>query len=137
MEDAEGLLQRYVAAWNDQDGKALAALYDGKAERASPLGPARGRQAIRENAERLWRAAPDSRINITHTAVSGDVLLYEFSEEGTHTGPLATPAGEVIGSGRSFRIEGAGILELSGELIAAERVYFDSARFLAQLGLSR
>jgi hypothetical protein len=43
----------------------------------------------------------------------------------------------VIGSGRSFRIEGAGILELSGELIAAERVYFDSARFLAQLGLSR
>jgi hypothetical protein len=79
MEDAEGLLQRYVAAWNDQDGKALAALYDGKAERASPLGPARGRQAIRENAERLWRAAPDSRINITHTAVSGDVLLYEFS----------------------------------------------------------
>jgi hypothetical protein len=108
MDDGAGVLERYLAAWNDQDGERLAALYHQDAERASPLGTARGGTAIREYAERLWRAAPDSRIEIMHWAASGSVVLYEFTDEGTHTGPLATPSGEVMGSGRRFRIEGAG-----------------------------
>lgn len=49
------MLERYVAAWNDQDGDRLAALYYPNAERASPLGTARGGTAIRAVAERLWR----------------------------------------------------------------------------------
>ena len=65
------------------------------------------------------------------------MVLYEFTDEGTHTGPLATPAGEVMGSGRRFRIEGAGVLELRDGRIASERVYFDAARFLGQLGIGR
>jgi ketosteroid isomerase-like protein len=65
------------------------------------------------------------------------VVLYEFVEEGTHTGPLMTPAGEVMGTGRHFRIDGTGVLELRDGRIASERVYFDPARFLGQLGLGR
>lgn len=130
-----GLLERYLAAWNGQGGEAMAALYDTDAERASPLGNARGSTAIHEYAERLWHAAPDSTIEVTHWAVNGNVLLYEFTDEGTHAGPLATPSGEVIGSGRRFRIEGAGVCELRDGRIAAERVYFDRGSFLRQLGL--
>ncbi len=137
MDEAAGVLQRYLAAWNDQDGERLAALYHQDAERASPLGTARGAQAIQEYAVRLWRAAPDARIEITQWAARGNVVLYEFTDEGRHTGPLATPSGEVRGSGRRFRIEGAGVFELRDGRIAAERVYLDPARFLGQLGLGR
>jgi steroid delta-isomerase-like uncharacterized protein len=136
MDEAARVLQHYVGAWNDQDGEGLAALYHQDAERASPLGTARGSKAIREAAMRLWRAAPDSRIAITHWAASGSIVLYEFTDEGTHTGPLATPSSEVMGSGRQFRIEGAGVLELHEGRIAAERIYLDAGQFLRQLGLS-
>jgi len=137
MDDAASVLQRYLATWNEQDGEGLARLYHPDAERASPLGTACGGEAIREFAMRLWRAAPDSRIEITHWASSGAVVLYEFADEGTHTGPLATPAGEVKGSGRRFRIEGAGVFELREGRIASERVYFDPGRLFGQLGVSR
>lgn len=136
MDESAEVLRRYLAAWNDQDGAVLANLYHQDAERASPLGTARGGPAIRQNAERLWRAAPDSHIAITNSAVCGNVVLYEFTDEGTHTGPLATPAGEVVGSGRHFRIEGAGVIELRDGRIAAERVYLDPGRLLSQIGLA-
>jgi steroid delta-isomerase-like uncharacterized protein len=135
MDEATRVLQHYLAAWNAQDGEGLTALYHQDAERASPLGTARGGPAIREAAARFWRAAPDGRIAITQWAARGDVVLYEFTDTGTHTGPLATPAGEVMGSGRPFRIEGAGVLELRDGRIAAERVYLDPGPFLRQLGL--
>ncbi len=135
MDEAAGVLQQYQAAWNDQDGERFAALYHPDAERASPLGTARGRAAIREAAARLWRAAPDSRVAFTQWAANGSVVLYEFTDDGTHTGPLATAAGEVMGSGRPFRIEGAGVLALREGRIAAERLYFDPGAFLRQLGI--
>lgn len=137
MDEAGDVLRRYLTAWNAQDGEGLAALYHEDAERASPLGTARGGQAIREAAARFWRAAPDGRITIVHWAASGNVVLYEFTDEGTHTGPLATPAGEVIGQGKPFRIAGAGVVELRDGRIAAERVYLDPGPFLRQLGLGR
>ena len=56
---------------------------------------------------------------------------------GTHTGPLATPAGEVPGSGRSFQIHGAAVLEVQDGRIAAERLFFDVAQFMSQLGFAR
>lgn len=137
MNDAAEVLERYRAAWNAQDGERFAALYHPDAERISPLGTAHGGDAIREAAARLWRAAPDSRVAFTHWAASGAVVLYEFTDDGTHTGPLATAAAEVIGSGRPFRIEGAGVLEVHEGRIAAERLYFDPGAFLRQLGLAQ
>ncbi len=60
MDETADVLGRYVAAWNDQDGDRLAALYYPDAERASPLGTARSGTDIRAAAERIWRAAlPD------------------------------------------------------------------------------
>jgi ribose 1,5-bisphosphokinase PhnN len=35
----------------------------------------RGREAVRQFSERLWRAAPDSRIEIMQWASTGDALL--------------------------------------------------------------
>ena len=65
------------------------------------------------------------------------MVLYEFLYEGIQTGPLATPSGEVMGSGRRFRVDGAGVLEIRDRRVAAERIYFNTAQFLGQLGVGR
>jgi hypothetical protein len=49
------LQQQRLAAWNDQDGQRMAAVYYPDAERVSPLGTVRGGEAIRAYAERFWR----------------------------------------------------------------------------------
>jgi len=85
-----------------------------------------------------WKTAfPDAVGTVTSAVASGNEVALEVTWKGTHTGPLATPSGEVMGSGRRFRIEGAGVLELRDGRIAVERVYLDPGRFLGQLGLSR
>lgn len=137
MNEAAEILERYRATWNAQDGDRFTALYHPDAQRVSPLGTAHGADSIRSAAARLWRAAPDLRVAFTQWAASGSVVLYEFTDDGTHTGPLAMAAGEVMGSGRAFRIEGAGVLELREGRIAAERLYFDPGVFLRHLGLDQ
>jgi limonene-1,2-epoxide hydrolase len=131
----EELLRRYIDRWNAQQGAEMANLYAERAERISPLGLASGRDAIRASAEGFWEAFPDSRVTILHYAAKGDVLFYEFTDEGTHTGPLMTLAGPVAGSGKTFRIVGVGIFEMADGVITAERLYFDAAALMIQLGL--
>jgi hypothetical protein len=41
------LQQQRLAAWDDQDGQRMAAVYHPDAQRVSPLGAVRGGEAIR------------------------------------------------------------------------------------------
>ena len=131
----EELLRRLFDSWNAQQGAEMANLYAEHAERISPLGLSSGHDAFRASAERFWEAFPDSRVTILHYAAKGDVLLCEFTDEGTHTGPLMTLAGPVAGTGKTFRILGVGIFEMADGVITAERLYFDAAALMIQLGL--
>lgn len=65
------------------------------------------------------------------------MVLYELVYEGVHTGPLATSSGEIMGSGRHFHVAAAGVLEIRDGRITADRIYFDPAQFLGQLGVGR
>jgi predicted ester cyclase len=137
MDEMSALVERYLAARNNEDPRQIESLYDEDAERVSPMGTVRGCAAIRAYAERFWRFAPSARHSFARWASQGTVVLYELVYEGVHTGPLATPSGDIVGSGQHFRIAGAGVLEISNGRIAAERIYFDPAQFLSQLGIRR
>jgi steroid delta-isomerase-like uncharacterized protein len=137
MDEMTELVERYLAAWNDEDPHQIEALYDEDAERASPMGTVRGNTAIRAYAERFWRFAPGARHRFENWASQGSVVLYELVYEGLHTGPLDNASGDVTGSGRQFSITGAGVLELRDGRIVADRIYFDPAQFLSQLGVRR
>ena len=43
---------------------------------------------------------------------------------------------QLDGNGHAFRMEGGGTLEFRDGRVVAERVYFDTAEFLRQLGIS-
>ena len=80
--------------------------------------------------------APDSQRSTPHWAAQGNVVYFELLYEGLQTGPLTTARGELGVTGRRFRLEGGGTLEIRDGRIVTERVYFDTAEFLRQLGLS-
>jgi len=136
LDEATDVMERYLAAWNSHDGQLIASVYHLDAQRKSPLGTHRGSDEIRVYAERFWHFAPDSHRFAPHWAAQGNVIYFELLYEGIQSGPLSTPRGELEVSGQHFRMEGGGTLEIRDGRIVAERVYFDTAEFLRQLGLS-
>jgi hypothetical protein len=135
-DEATNFMERYIAAWNSHDGELIASVYDVNAQRKSPLGTLQGSDQIRAYAERLWHFAPDSHRSVPHWAAQGHVIYFELLYEGIQSGPLSAPHRELEISGQRFRMEGGGTLEIRDGRVVAERVYFDTAEFLRQLGLS-
>ncbi|MEZ0470060.1 ester cyclase [Luteimonas salinilitoris] len=49
---------------------------------------------------------PDGKITDHQIIVSGNTAAIRWTMEGTHKGPLPTPAGDIPASGKKVRIEG-------------------------------
>jgi len=80
---------------------------------------------------RTSRAAfPDQRNEVTTIHHGDDAVIVEFTLHGTQEGPLlGMPA-----TGRSFRCPMIAVFVFDHDGIVNERVYFDSATILDQLG---
>jgi len=76
-------------------------------------------------------AFPDQRNQVHALHHADDAVIVEFDLLGTHQGPLrgAPP------TGREFRCRMVALFLFAGDRIVCERVYFDSATILRQLGL--
>ena len=84
-----------------------------------------------------WGAAfPDSKATFHSACASGNTVVIELTWNGTHTGPMATPDGEVPATGKSISMRGVIVSELEGGKVASARQYFDMATMMSQLGLS-
>jgi steroid delta-isomerase-like uncharacterized protein len=78
------------------------------------------------------RAFPDQRNELIEMHHAGDAVIVEFWLRGTHLGPLRG----LPPTGRSFECRTVAIFVFEGEGIVCERVYFDSATILRQLGIA-
>lgn len=82
------------------------------------------------------RAFPDLTITVEHQVAGDDHVVTECSWTGTHTGPLASPAGEIPATGK--RVVGARFCEVwhirDGKLAELTN-YQDVSTWLRQLGL--
>jgi len=86
---------------------------------------------------RGWAAAfPDSKPDFRNAVAGGDTVVLELTWTGTHTGPLATPNGEVAPTGRSINIRAVQVVEVRDGKAASTRQYFDMATMMSQLGLA-
>jgi len=76
-------------------------------------------------------AFPDQRNRVLALHHTDDGVLVEFDLMGTHRGPLrGLPA-----TGREFTCRMAALFLFEGDRIVCERVYFDAATILRQLGI--
>ena len=83
-----------------------------------------------------WKTAqPDLTGEVVNVAVDGDTAVLEIVWRGTHTGPLATPSGELPASGRRVETRATMWQRYDGELVVHQRHYLDMLTMLTQLGV--
>ena len=122
-----------------RDAVAAAQLYSEDAIYMLPgeQEPLRGRKAIEGSYATFFRAFPDFNIELTFGMVSGEHYAGEGVFRGTHTGPLASPQGDVAPTGRKIEVKCAFFLSITPDgLVAEDRSYFDSGVMMSQLGLT-
>ena len=91
-----------------------------------------GEAQVRGYYEASRTAFPDQRNEVHELYHLDDGVLVEFDLLGTHLGPLRG----IAPTGRDFRCRMAALFLFDADLIVCERVYFDSASILRQLGLA-
>ncbi len=93
-----------------------------------------GEAAVRGYFEETRTAFPDQRNRLVALYHGDDAVMVELELAGTHTGPLrGLPA-----TGRAFTAKMAAVFEFApgSDRIVCEKVYFDAATILRQLGLA-
>ena len=80
-------------------------------------------------------AGSDAKAEIFNTIVEDDWVATEHVGRFTHTGPLATPGGEVAPTGRRVEIQIAEFYQMKDGKIRQLRAYYDAATMMRQLGL--
>jgi steroid delta-isomerase-like uncharacterized protein len=78
-------------------------------------------------------AFPDQRNELRALHHTDDAVIVEFDLLGTHLGPLR---GIIPPTGKTFRCPMTAFFVFEDDGIVCERVYFDSATILRQLGLA-
>ena len=95
-----------------------------------------GSDAILE-INRGWREAfPDAHGTIERAVAADGTVTLEITWEGTQSGPLQTPEGELPPSNRQVTVKAAEVFDVEGEKVKEAHHYFDMAGMLQQLGAS-
>ncbi|MGB6867802.1 MAG: ester cyclase [Candidatus Aminicenantaceae bacterium] len=136
--DLKKLAEKYQEAFDNQDMAALAQLYaeDATLIYSGEPEPIQGREAIERSLAAMFRAMPDFSVEFTLILISGNYIVFEAVSQGTFTGPLASPEGDIPPTGKSVKNKVAFIAKVNADgLIEEDRTYYDSADFMRQLGL--
>lgn len=135
MADAREVVAQATQAFNDHDQEGFRALYSSDAVMEAPDVRLEGAEAIVGYASSWLDAFPDSKITIHNEVVSGDYVAHEFTFEGTHTQPLASPQGDIPATGKRLSGRGAEVFRVENGKIVEDRLYFDQVQIMTQLGL--
>lgn len=100
-----------------------------------PAGPQSGIDALRGTIGAFITAFPGMKITRRNTWVDGDTAIAEIVFTATHSGPLATPGGDVPPTGNTVTFPLIDTFTLRDGKVAEHRVYWDNVSFLTQLGL--
>jgi steroid delta-isomerase-like uncharacterized protein len=84
---------------------------------------------------RTWKEAfPDAKGTVGKVSASGNTVTVEITWEGTQSGPMEGPAGELPPSNRRATVRAVQVLDFADGRIKENRHYFDSMGMFAQLG---
>ena len=90
-----------------------------------------GEEAVRSYYAASRAAFPDQRNEVRTLHHADNAVVVEFDLMGTHRGPLRG----IPPTGREFTCRMIALFLFEGERIVCERVFFDSATILGQLGI--
>jgi steroid delta-isomerase-like uncharacterized protein len=130
----EELVRKHVDAENAADYEtALATFQHPRYEYVATDEVYDGADEVMAHWRELDRAFPDQDIEIVALHTADDAVLMEAVARATHTGPLrGFPP-----TGRRFEQQFLAIFVFEGDALVCERVYYDTATVLQQLGIAR
>jgi len=136
MPEVKDTTDRFVAAFNAHDEKALAALHadDIKFNAPGDFKATNGKDAT-AYATTWLKAFPDGKMKVRSEITSGPWVVQEVQMEGTHTAPLDTPTGPIAPTYKKVLGYGVQLLRVENGKIAEARIYFDQLDQMKQLGL--
>jgi len=126
MAAAAEVLQRYLGAIDAHDLNQARACLAPDTEVVAPGVELHGEEQVLGWIQVFVSAFPDLRHEV-RSVLEGN--------GGTHTGPLASPGGDIAPTGRPFAFDYVHVSRLAGDQIASDHIYFDQLGFLNQLGL--
>ena len=91
-----------------------------------------GETAVARYFDETRTAFPDQRNELIALHHADDAVVAEFDLKGTHEGPFRG----LPPTGRSFTCRMVALFLFEGDRLVGERVYFDSATILRQLGIA-
>ncbi len=80
---------------------------------------------------------PELDMEITRTVAAAEVVVTQWVFTGTNSGPLEPPLFErrVAPTGRTIRLRGVSVYDVSDGLIQRETIYLDHATLFVELGV--
>ncbi len=117
------------------DIPAALSVFSAELETTDPgMGTVHGRAPFREYLETLKRAVPDARAVVERMFAHADTVIVEGRFVGTHTGPLATPDGDIAPTGAAVDLRFADVSRVEDGKIVSYHTYYDQLGLLTQLG---
>jgi predicted ester cyclase len=136
-ENPAQILQRNITALNNRDFEAYLSNQHPDVTITLPGGvQVHGRDQVRASMQVMFTAFPDGKLQFGEQVLADDAAATEVVFTGTHTGPLAMPAGEIPPTGRAVRTTTVSMLRFRNGMIISERVIGDELELVRQLGVS-
>jgi len=132
-ERREAVVREHMESENRHDFDATIATFEHPRYEIIPTGDVfDGEAAVRGYYAASRAAFPDQRNELRALHHTDDAVVVEFDLLGTHLGPLRG----IPPTGKDFRCPMTAFFFFDGDRIVCERVYFDSATILRQIGLA-
>jgi steroid delta-isomerase-like uncharacterized protein len=126
----EEIVNQHVEAENRHDIEATIATFAHPRYEVNGV-PSDGEEAVRELLEGLTVGLPDLHAELGKVRHADDAVFGEGLITGTHNGEWAG----IPPTGRRVEIPIVGIFEFDGDGLLCEKVYFDMASVLTQMGV--
>jgi predicted ester cyclase len=128
-------LEAYLNAIDTHNRTAILRTYTSDVEIRAPGTELDCRAAAAAWIDVFLRAFPDLHHQVLSTVVADNQIAAEARFTDPHTGPHASPGGDIAPTGKTVTLDYADVLRFAGESFRGEYVYFDQTVFLTQLGL--
>jgi steroid delta-isomerase-like uncharacterized protein len=136
MDNKVQTMQQCLDAVDTHNLDPVRSLYSPTAQIAAPGAELRGTDQILAWYGVFVKAFPDIKHEMRGTVQDTDTCVLEARATGTHTGPLASPAGDVPPTGKPFVLDYVNVARFASGQIVSETYYWDNQGFLTQLGLA-
>lgn len=133
--DAREIVRDAFRALDEPGGAGFIERLAHDVEMVTPLATLNGPEEVRAYVQGMHATFTDWHHDVAVES-AGELVVAEGTWNGTHTGPMPTPRGELPATGKRVTLPFAGIFRVRDGQIVSVHNYFDQMAFMAQVRLT-